>query len=711
MAPKKSRYNAALSREEQARQRLLENSGGEFDFSDEEVQPFVAENVQRFPEIDLTEQVQKFPEIDLTKPSVIAPEMDLSKAIQRKQNQASIARLAKAVQNTQNIAAKENAPLEDPILQRMVDRASKIAEDYASGNEKAIENQRRIFENAEANRQAAENVRKTGRLTNELDSYLVKMEETGAEKIFSPPKGVDDTPLNRELFNYAGFYTRPSVEVESVPSIVPESQSRGFQVPEQAPEQIPAVPPALPQAVDTALVPAAPAPSPTPSSAAPVKPVSPEQDRLSQLASILKLTGAPAEGQTPDARQQAIIEALGKAQQGLYAGLTRSQLPASFFTPSVQPARAQEDQLNRLYKAAQIQQMLTPRGAELASDAAKQFLTKNAPELLEGVDLGALTQKDADRLMNLHAGGQKAKAQKELQDIRLKDANARAKERLDFAREQMDQRDYEFVTKQIAGGTKQAQAAVRALPALEQLFNEQLELDVKGGADFLSRAGAGALNDAEQRKFDMLYERIIAEDRKRLFGATLTGNELDTFNRISAQGPNVPMADKLEALRALMKGMQQELKAAFVPVEDKPAFLQFEARSGISHRNPMFTAFDETLRKRAEEMPRTGAGGLKEGLSNIAGQAGSFLDELFGPSPTAPAPAPSPTAAPPLPTGQAVIEPERPQPKTEARKKPLRRVEYQGKQGWYDTERGVFISDEEMKAIQSGTPMTVSPGR
>lgn len=670
MAPKKSQYNAALSREEQARQRLLENSGGEFDFSDEEVQPFVAENVQRFPEIDLTEQVQEFPEIDLTKPSVIAPEMDLSKAIQRKQNQASIARLAKAVQNTQNIAAKENAPLEDPILQRMVDRASKIAEDYASGNEKAIENQRRIFENAEANRQAAENVRKTGRLTTDLDEVKQRIAERAA-------------------------------------NVAPTREPSAAMVP----EQITAVPPALPQAVDTALVPAAPAPSPTPSSAAPVKPVSPEQDRLSQLASILKLTGEPAEGQTPDARQQAIIEALSKAQQGLYAGLTRSQLPANFFTPSVQPARAQEDQLNRLYKAAQIQQMLTPKGAELASDAAKQFLTKNAPELLEGVDLGALTQKDADRLMNLHAGGQKAKAQKELQDIRLKDANARAKERLDFAKQQMDQRDYEFVTKQITGGTKQAQAAVRALPALEQLFNEQLELDVKGGADFLSRAGAGALNPAEQRKFDMLYERIIAEDRKRLFGATLTGNELDTFNRISAQGPNVPMADKLEALRALMKGMQQELKAAFVPVEDKPAFLQFEARSGISHRNPMFTAFDETLRKRAEEMPRTGAGGLKEGISNIAGQTGSFLDELFGPSPAAPAPAPSPLAAPPLPTGQAVIEPERPQPKTEAQKKPLRRVEYQGKQGWYDTEKGVFISDEEMKALQSGTPMTVGPGR
>ncbi len=414
--------------------------------------------------------------------------------------------------------------------------------------------------------------------------------------------------------------------------------------------------------------------------------------RLEQLAKIISMTGG-AEMAPEDKRRAALVDAIGKAQQAMYAGVTRSALPPTFF----QQAATEQTPMNRLeqlYKASQI--LGQPKATELASDAAKQFLTKNAPELLEGVDINTLTSKDADRLMNLHAGTLKGKERKLLQDERLSQARELAGQRLDLAKRAMDQREFTYVTNKITSGAKEAQSAVLALPVLEELFNKDLSMSLQDGADLMRKAGAGLLNESEQRNFDILYERIIAEDRKRIFGATLTKNEQESFNRIAGLGTTAAMSDKLKALRILMKGMQRQLQAAFVPIQDKDAFLKFEAQSGISHRNPIFSAFDEQLQQQIEAMPTEASDVMGVGAQNIFKRAGNFLGDLLGPS--APAATTLPVQAP-VPPAQAAPTQTTPPPPPQSNKFKKARVD--NEDGWIDTETDTFYTDDEMKAMQA----------
>lgn len=424
--------------------------------------------------------------------------------------------------------------------------------------------------------------------------------------------------------------------------------------------------------------------------------------RLEQLAKIISMTGG-AEMAPEDKRRAALVDAIGKAQQAMYAGVTRSALPATFF----QQAATEQTPMNRLeqlYKASQIlgqpKELVDPG---LIADLRRRFPdAKTIPDELTTTQFRELSK-------NLENEA-KEKGRSERAKATLEQAQKQHEDRMTFAEKKLGEEKWKFITNEIGDKQKQVAGIQAAMPALEKVVNESLAAFNLPGGEAIRALRLGQFTPDQEQMWNIVFEQLISGERKELFGATLTGNELAAFNTMVGLGASTNTAQKLKALALLVERMHTRMKGAFGNIENTPAFQEYRAATGdLTHLNPIWSAFDENLKETAKTMPKAGEAAAQTGKrlyeigqKAVKGATG-FVEGVMGKEapkappttptffPTTPATTP-PVTAPTPPAQQDTKPPEPPKPPkpTEPGNWQWGYSKSQKKWGYRDAKTGVF---------------------
>lgn len=428
---------------------------------------------------------------------------------------------------------------------------------------------------------------------------------------------------------------------------------------------------------------------PVPAAAAPVAPSAApamqasqgaQPTRLEQLAKIISMTGG-AEKSPEDLRRAQLADALGKIQQAMYAGVTRSALPATFF----QQAATDQTPMNRLeqlYKASQI--LGQPKATEQVDPMLIADLQRQYPDALIP---GNLTVTQYRELAN-NLNRERSETGRE---TRFKTAREQAgkqhQDRMDFAKEKMGKEEWKFVTNEIGDKQKQVASIQSVMPVMQDVVDNSLAAFNLPGGEALRALRLGQFTPEQEQMWNAVFEQLVSGARKDLFGATLTGNELAAFNVMVGLGPNASVGTKLNALRMLMKRMQGSMKGAFGGIENTQEFQDYRATTGdLTHLNPLWVEFDESLAEAAANAPKAGEAAQMAGervlgaAKKAASGAANVVSGVVGQG----APA-SVQSAPPAPQQQTQSAP----PDNSGNWKRVRKPS----PGWYNPTTQDFLAD------------------
>ena len=401
------------------------------------------------------------------------------------------------------------------------------------------------------------------------------------------------------------------------------------------------------------------APTPVTPSAAPAAQAA-QPTRLEQLAKIISMTGG-AEMAPEDKRRAALVDAIGKAQQAMYAGVTRSALPATFF----QQAATEQTPMNRLeqlYKASQI--LGQPKATEAATPEMIADLKRQVPEAIIPNEMSV--SQYAQVANNLNRERSETGRTERFKTAREQTAKQHD-DRMKLAEEKMGKEEWKFVTNEIGDKQKQVAAIQSTMPVMQEVVDNSLAAFNLPGGEALRALRLGQFTPEQEQMWNSVFEQLVSGARKDLFGATLTGNELAAFNVMVGLGPNASVSTKLNALRVLMKRMQGSMKAAFGGIENTPEFQDYRATTGdLTHLNPLWAEFDESLSEAAANAPKAGEaaqragervlGAAKRAVSSAANVVSGALGQpsaggitLTGPVPQQPTQPTSAAQTPPPP--------------------------------------------------------------
>lgn len=416
---------------------------------------------------------------------------------------------------------------------------------------------------------------------------------------------------------------------------------------------------------------------------APTTPTAPTQeDRLTQLARIISTTQTP---QSPEAmRGAASQDALSKIQAAMYAGLTRTPVPQSVFTPF--KGATEVDRLEQLYRASQI--LGKPGTAAeqvdplLIADLQRQFPNAQLPS-----NMSLSQYREIANILNRErTEGGKNERFKEAREQTAK----QHKDRIDLAKQKMDKQEWQFVTSEIGDKQKQVAAVQSAMPVMQEVVDNSLAAFNLPGGEALRALKLGQFTPEQEQMWNVVFEQLVSPARKDLFGATLTGNELAAFNVMVGLGPNASVGTKLNALRLLMKRMQGSLKGAFGGIQDTEAFQNYRNVTGdLTHLNPLWAEFDESLAEAAANAPKAGEAAAMAGervtgaIKKAAKGAATTVESALGGQPTQPR-VQGPAAPPPAPQTQVPASPG-----PDFKRAKLK----DGRSGWYNPKTKEFIGD------------------
>lgn len=415
--------------------------------------------------------------------------------------------------------------------------------------------------------------------------------------------------------------------------------------------------------------------------------LSPTQERLNALASILKMTEGDEAARRKAYERTAMDAETGKIMQAMMAGLTRSPVPANVYEPT--PAYQPEGRLSLLAKAAQAlrgMQDVTSTGASgagqnrFATENQKLWLKNNEPDLYKDAEeagtLDTMTEAEWRKYFDGHQAKLKGERTAEQQELNRKEREEREKER----RKQ-------DTTKFISKLSDKAKNVVEIIPNLERLRdNPELARSVlNADSNLAQKIGQGlALNDM-QAEFNSLEEAIVGPYRRGQFGLSQTAPELQNFDRQMARGAlNNPVL-RLVALRDLLRSMRANLQNTWSAAEsqspDSEIYKQFKAiedKYGKTHNAAIWDELDNSLSNVISNAPsyaQTPVGKIKQTGKALLNR---ITAEEPGPSSKAPVEEdriePMPSQAAPTPAGG--LSPEK-----QKRLEELRRKKAQGTLG------------------------------
>lgn len=593
---KQPRYNAALTRDNNARDRLLEPSGGVY--TPPEQEELDLSQFNPVTEEDIQEQLRRKRAAQLfEKMSTLEGQKELG-----------IDAVMPSPNDLRKEALERNPNL--PVSER--DFVKPVQMPSPKGGENAIP-LRKISDTVEQRRQ----------------EYLASVQNMPAEAPALPEGPAVEEPEQPGV---------PSpVLINAIKSLGTPSEYSLPEAPAFAPSPAQTMTPVspVPSAGEQPSVPEAEVPV-APSAA----PVAPQEDRLTQLARIVSMSQQPQQTDE-DRRRMVILEALGQASAAMNAGLTRTPVPASVFAPpsALMQPQTKTDRLEQLYKASQI---LGKPGTSaeqvdplLIADLQRQFPNAQLPS-----NMSLSQYREIANILNRERteGGK---------TDRFKQAREQTaqqhKDRIDLAKQKMNKQEWQFVTSEIGDKQKQVAAVQSAMPVMQEVVDNSLAAYNLPGGEALRALRLGQFTPEQEQMWNVVFEQLVSPARKDLFGATLTGNELAAFNVMVGLGPNASVGTKLNALRLLMKRMQGSLKGAFGGIQDTEAFQNYRNVTGdLTHLNPLWAEFDESLAEAAANAPKAGEAAAIAGkrvagaIKKAAKGAATTVESALGGQPTQP---------------------------------------------------------------------------
>lgn len=490
--------------------------------------------------------------------------------------------------------------------------------------------------------------------------------------------------LPKEEGQLTGFQPKsgmllPEMKQQTPPKVnlVPEMYPEPSLVPEGTLMNIPSAgkTPLSPEEAFSALEEEVPAP--------PAQAVSPTQERLNALASILKMTEGDEAARRKAYESTALDAETGKIMQAMMAGLTRTPVPANVYEPT--PAYQPEGRLSLLAKAAQalrgVQDVTGERGgvgqSRLASDGMKLWLKENVPGLYKAYEasgaLDTMTEAEWKKYYDGFQGEQKGARAAEQQE-------ANRKQRKELAEIQQATDATKFISKQ----SEKVKTEAEAVPYLKQLTENKnvVESILSPGSTFRSKFAGGLLSTEDQQRFDQLVEGIAGPFRAGRFGLSQTSPELKNFEKLMGEADRTgnPVL-RVIGLRDLIRSMRMRLRNTWAAArnadpesEIAKQYKAYEAVTGNTDNNPIFDDLDKQLSDIIENAPAQ----QQTPWQKIKGAASETAKTVTRSKPTLPTQ--SPTA------------PVKPKPNSFSPE--AKRVELKdGRVGWYDKKTGMFVED------------------
>lgn len=438
-----------------------------------------------------------------------------------------------------------------------------------------------------------------------------------------------------------------------------------------------------------------------------VKQTSPTQERLSALASILKMTEGDEAARRKAYERTAMDAETGKIMQAMMAGLTRSPVPANVYEPT--PAFQPEGRLSLLAKAAQALrgvQDVTERGVagqnRLATESEKLWLKEKMPSLYQTFEstgvLDTMTEAEWKKYYDGYQGEVKGKRTVEQQE-------ANRELRKELAQIQQASDATKFIQKQISAGKTEAEA----IPYLRELVKqpEIVESILSPGSTFRSKFAGGLLSTEEQQRFDQLVEGIAGPFRAGRFGLSQTSAELKNFEKLMGEADRTgnPVL-RVMGLRDLVRSMRERLRVNFAAAKnanpDSEIYKQYKA-----YENEIEMPLFNTLIEQLDDIVANAPAKQQTPWQKIKGAAietgKTVTGGLTTPQATQPRVQGPVTGPTPAPQTQA------PAPARNVDVTKFKRAQVGKEKGWYDVETGVFLTEEEYQALKSGKPATLRP--
>lgn len=456
------------------------------------------------------------------------------------------------------------------------------------------------------------------------------------------PFMVDEGILEGMLPGWLSWLNKSeSAEPLQPPQIKPTVATKASPPPPSLPLRAPettAVPP--PSIAETAAV----AP---PTATEATTPAAPQEDRLTQLARIVSMTQTP---ESPESMQRAASDdALSKIQAAMYAGLTRTPVPQSVFTPFTPPTGM--SRLDQLYKASQIlgKPGVGPTGKyeKLAGPLLKERLKRFRPDvwktLQDSNEIELLTESDVKSYLGMEQRSDEQAAREKAEQAK--------QERLT---KQFEDKMAVGATTALSAASKRVEKLVPMFAPLKRILDNKdtLKSAFNPGSQLRKKLLGGALSSQDEQSFNSFVESVVSPIRNALYGAQLTSQELDRYDTMMGQGafkanPKLQLA----ALRQVVEGVQNVFANTWEPFRNakegselQEQFLAYEESKQFTENNPLFDAFYKEIDSLLESMPNEVS--VVESLKSVPKAVGNVLSgELV--SPTAPKQKPS-AAAPTL---------------------------------------------------------------
>jgi hypothetical protein len=294
-------------------------------------------------------------------------------------------------------------------------------------------------------------------------------------------------------------------------------------------------------------------------SAAPVTPAAlgAQPTRLEQLAKIVSMTSG-AEMSPEDKRRAALADAIGKAQQAMYAGVTRSALPPTFF----QQAATEQTTMNRLeqlYKASQI--LGQPKTTEPAAPGMILELKRQFPEASDNIpDEMSLTQfAQLSTALNRKRAAEAEEARLEALK-QYRDVQVQLKER------GFTQKEEQEAIKIIEKNKEDLDKAANNITYVKEIVDGKLLDSVETGSSLLNKLGAGMFTSEDEKLFDAFYENLVAPTRHAFYGANFTVSEQDMAAKMYGGRLTDDRATKLAKVGAFLRMLKNTNDSKFARI-------------------------------------------------------------------------------------------------------------------------------------------------
>lgn len=399
------------------------------------------------------------------------------------------------------------------------------------------------------------------------------------------------------------------------------------------PTALAAVPPAAPPEASPSEV----APPEAATTTAPVQPTAPAQeDRLTQLARIISTTQTP---QSPEAlRRAASQDALSKIQAAMYAGLTRTPVPQSVFTPF--KGATEVDRLEQLYRASQI--LGKPETAPAFVDPVFiDNLRRQYPEANIPADLKLTRDQYQAFSANLD------RERTELGKGERFEKSQTTKKELAEIQQQTD------ATKFISKQSDKVKTEAEAVPYLKELAANPAiaESILSPGSTFRSKFAGGVLSTEEQQNFDRLVEGIAGPFRAGRFGLSQTSAELKNFEKLMGEADRTgnPVL-RVKGLRDLIRSMRERLRNNWATArnadKDSEIYKQYKAyeeETGNTDNNEIFDTLINQLNDIIESAPEQQQTPWQKVKGAVGETVKTFTGDATTPQQTTRAPTTAPT--------------------------------------------------------------------